>query len=58
MPGHKGIFGNEMADLLVKKGSETKFIGPELYFDCHTDQLLLKNDMQRPPLKDLEEAEF
>ena len=30
--GHRGISGNEMADLLTKKGSETKFIGSELYF--------------------------
>ena len=45
VPGHKGILGNEMADLLAKMGSETKFIRPEPYLVCHTDQLdkMLKN---------------
>lgn len=29
VPGHEGIHGNEEADILAKKGSETRFFGPE-----------------------------
>lgn len=29
IPGHAGLEGNEMADLLAKGGAETDFIGPE-----------------------------
>ena len=36
---HRGILKHEMADLLAKNESETKFIGPEPYFGLHTDQL-------------------
>ena len=29
VPGHEGIEGNEKADAIAKKGTETQFIGPE-----------------------------
>lgn len=36
VPGHEGVLGNENADQLAKKGSETSFVGPEPFcgFNC------------------------
>ena len=31
IPGHEGIVENEAADVLARKGSEEKFIGPESF---------------------------
>jgi ribonuclease HI len=32
VPGHTGVDGNEEAEQLANKGSETHFIGPEPFF--------------------------
>ena len=30
VPGHAGVYGNEISDKLARGGSTKKFIGPEL----------------------------
>jgi len=54
VPGHRGIEGNEKANILAKKGDETSFTGPEPFcglgdYTCK-HELKLKEEHERAKL--------